>query len=1139
MLPIVPTLVLAFISFISSAFVILRIIIPILPPHPLSRRVPPSEFGLPNFKSLSAADKSHIWLAACDILALAIFVWQAASEYLGGPTGSAIITDPGSAIRLWIATTLRQTCLLIVAALTLVHVRLGQPVAFGAKHWMLWCPTLLLTATSTVLAGVLAGAGVETFFWGMLGYSASVAVASSVAFGCLIGTLIIIRRNLAALDDMREPWPPASAVTPVTPEKPRSSFATEDIQALKDGSSWITSRASSRCESVSAFSFSTHHTGHSRGASTASARAPVHPAAASHTSIPVRSPFWFAPPSPAPPVPPLPAPFRAPEGGTYNVADDPDPFRRIDPRIRMGSQSSWLSETPGWQHEASMSQWSFPASSPPSPYNSTNVSTPAGSAGHDYLSAQLLPTAGGVSRPVTPVRTSVLGGYGFAPDVSRAETSGAGLTSVMGNGEVDVSVYRAIGWLVTIWLPTGFCIPYYITSQMAVPSPAASLLMVLSVTISAPLLAANILLRSPIPIPSGLFDTSSEPPSVVYRAPTPCSSQAEDIVREYKRSGSTTVVDHGHRSGDVWLANGNASEGKSKVARALTMLQPKPKLSVLPPQEEDPIRTVSPPKPMPDADGMYNVPLTPQRHKSAEVDTTREFGTRKKDSKASSYYSGADDSVAIATQIMIAQRHYSALATTVKLPPSPKRMAPERAATTAVEVAASPERRRHSHLRARSGSSLHSIPHSAISGPPSTPLPPTPPALRLIKARHLAHRRSYSSADEFSFGPIEHDNTHEIDALSAGLLPLLVPGVGADIRVTEGWKSSPTVMAMHDKGRLSQVPAELGALDDIPSPRFHSTPHTKKAETQAEPRKASHKNHFSLSSLNLGRDGLHALSSWGSDLRRALDSKPSQYETLRPDIPEIRIEETRRTTVYGGEYVEQYLKAAGEDDSYLHPDSPGFTTGFPPSESLDVPESINMSRNSLLTLISALDDELQAVRPSSAASDATLFDFDPHADGAAASTPHELKTKHFSHDGAAPRAASPDMAGRTAPVVRPLAPKSKPSKHRAKKPSDGQENVAPPGLRPLALVPSTRPLALGKGMKPPRDKELRRLSELGENGRVRRDSGLKRALKPLRLGRSETTKQRAALREQELLPDVVVRPPSDGQHVGFSYSFNQ
>ncbi len=47
MIPLIPALVLAFISFIASAFIILRIIVPILPPHPLSKRVSPvrSFFG--------------------------------------------------------------------------------------------------------------------------------------------------------------------------------------------------------------------------------------------------------------------------------------------------------------------------------------------------------------------------------------------------------------------------------------------------------------------------------------------------------------------------------------------------------------------------------------------------------------------------------------------------------------------------------------------------------------------------------------------------------------------------------------------------------------------------------------------------------------------------------------------------------------------------------------------------------------------------------------------------------------------------------------------------------------------------------------------------------------------------------------
>lgn len=180
----------------------------------------------------------------------------------------AIAHDPAAAARLWFALTLRQTCLFVVSALTLLHVRMGRPVAFGGKHWMLWAPTLVLVATSTALAGVFAATNVTGLFVGLVAYSTSIAVFSSVVFGCLVGTLVIIKRNLASFNEIRDPWPPAKEIE----EKPRPSFATEDIDALKDGSSWITSRASSRCESVSAFSFSTHYTHYFRAASNASAR---------------------------------------------------------------------------------------------------------------------------------------------------------------------------------------------------------------------------------------------------------------------------------------------------------------------------------------------------------------------------------------------------------------------------------------------------------------------------------------------------------------------------------------------------------------------------------------------------------------------------------------------------------------------------------------------------------------------------------------------------------------------------------------------------------------------------------------------------------------------------------------------------
>lgn len=319
-----------------------------------------------------------------------------------------------------------------------------------------------------------------------------------------------------------------------------------------------------------------------------------------------------------------------------------------------------------------------------------------------------------------------------------------------------------------------------------------------------------------------------------------------------------------------------------------------------------------------------------------------------------------------------------------------------------------------------------------------------------------------------------------------------------------------------------------------------------------------------LCSLSLGKDGIHALSTWRSDLNRALENK-LQYTAVATN------DESRRNTIYGEEFAHanNYLKAVREEDEVSRPTSPArpySTTGFP--ETLDVPEGMNTARNSLATLISALDQELK-MPPPSAASEVTLFDFDPSHDGVVESTPHESKTRPAStkesippvpalppkkaskrssivyiksDENAAPApvpsqsqaTTSSGFADWSSRAVRPLMPKSKAAKLRVKTPKADQENVAPKGLRPLSLLqdrdqnrsvtPETRPLALGKSSKKNVD---------GEN--VRRESSFKRTLRPLRLGRSETTKQRAILREQEVIPDVVIRPPSE--FVGTSFNF--
>ena len=398
----------------------------------------------------------------------------------------------------------------------------------------------------------------------------------------------------------------------------------------------------------------------------------------------------------------------------------------------------------------------------------------------------------------------------------------------------------------------------------------ASILLMLSVTLSSPLLALNLLFRSPIPIPTELFETYSEPPSAVLRAPSPQSTAAGSYKcsHEYKRSGSVTVVES-RRSTDVWLTNGDAVDGKGRIGRAIGLLGPKPRLAVLPPegeklQNEEPLTPPLPMQMQPDR----SLPPTPaQSERSAEFGRTP--GRPRKESKASSYYSGASDSAAFQTQILIAQRHYSALAQTIAVPPSPT--APtgfERRASmdqVVLNVAVSGVEtkqvsRPSQHLRVRSVSSVTGNTSTdsrfPVSPPPASPLPPTPPSVRERKARMLSHRKSHSQSSSsvgFSFGPIAGDDMAEIDALSAKVLPLLVPGlkVGSDVRVRQDWDFTPSPRAAKAGTMRSSktVPLELGGSGystDFSSPIGHSTPAEQKPAPRERKASGHRRNHFSL-----------------------------------------------------------------------------------------------------------------------------------------------------------------------------------------------------------------------------------------------------------------------------------------------------
>ncbi|KAJ7167609.1 hypothetical protein C8R46DRAFT_1218540 [Mycena filopes] len=1123
MIPLLPALALAFLSFFSSAFVILRIVLPILPPHPLSRRVAPSEFGLPNFRSLSPADKSHIWLAGLDILALMLFIWQTINEYMGGPSAALTALDPASSLRLWIAMTLRQTCLLIVAGLTLLHVRLGRSVSFGAKHWMLWTPTILLVLTSTGIAVVLAGAQVPSLFIGLVSYTTTIAVLSSVAFCCLVGTLLAIKRNLAVIQDESEPWPPVRQME----QQPRPSFATEEIDAIRDGASWITSNASnasSRHNSVSAWSFST------RAQSTHGGRAQ-----GSHPSVPAKSSFWFSgsTPADAPPVPALP-----PLSPTAQGLSDPDPFRRADPednpRPRFDSQTSWLTSTNG-THKT-VSAWSYPTT-----HHQEDHEGPASRNGSSInLTAELLPSHTAVTRPGTPAmaNANVLGGYGFAPvQHSDAEKSLAALAAAPG-ATIDISVYRAVGWHFR------FLTSYFRNRTPHAPT-IASVLLILSVTLSSPLLALNLLFRSPLPIPHGLFDIRGDLPADTVRDTGRGGSvPTYKWSHEYKRSTSASVtVVEGRRSGDVWMSNGDAVDGKSKMSRALGMITPMPKLSVLPPEEDDSV-PLTPPLPMQNGDDS-SLPVS--IHNSTQDEMSAQFGRLRQDSKASSV---ANESMAYASQIMIAQRHYSALAQTMVLPSggSPeKRTSRGGHLVVASGVRASNPNRQSAHLRTRSTSS---VPHSPttdsfnISPPPAFPLPPTPEKVRAARLRQslLKHKKSFSSGG-FSFGAV--DDMNEIDALTAGVLPLLVPGlkVGSNMRIKEGQWTPPTSSSYgRAKGRSVKHLQEFGG--DFSSPDIHSTP----ARTRAPPKKTStHKrHHFSLPSLGLGKDGVHSLANWKDEISRALESQVGRYTAVPSNV------DLRRATVFGAESIPNTLQAVREEE-YEQRQSVRLTRGLSSRRlglQSDVPHDARVSMDSFRM-------------PISAASTATLFEFEAGMDSGpqAESTPHNsaINTKPATSKQRPPPLPLPvpehvrQPTTRRSSIVYISSPVDQMAPRSPLPPTDENSPISPSTMASIAQWSSrviAKPAKLqrkfsnavyGSNSKPG-SPGLRPLTLLGErdtnaNGGGTPPLSLRKKHNKLRVANGENAPPRRALgpmqqlarsdSRMQAIPDVLVRPPSE------------
>jgi len=317
------------------------------------------------------------------------------------------------------------------------------------------------------------------------------------------------------------------------------------------------------------------------------------------------------------------------------------------------------------------------------------------------------------------------------------------------------------------------------------------------------------------------------------------------------------------------------------------------------------------------------------------------------------------------------------------------------------------------------------------------------------------------------------------------------------------------------------------------------------------------------SSFGLGKDGIHSLTAWGADIRVALEHKVGQI-TSTPGNVDLG----RRFTVFGGETVPDAIP-----NLYVVQEEDGGATGLGRSMSTrslglraEVPHNVDPAARSSFASTNV---------PPSAASTVTLFDefvAELENEVQAQSTPHNsIATKVVSRQPAPPmprqtrrssilyiRSDDPVSSNPVEPsttitppstistlaqwstrAVRPLIPKASKLQRKTSK-ADAKSGSPGGNLRPLSLLQNrnlnstdlgagteTRPLSLGKARK------SRTAAAPVQDENAYPDSSVSarsKHLKPLKLARSDTAKMRGQLRKNEILPDVVVRPPSTGDY---------
>jgi len=385
-------------------------------------------------------------------------------------------------------------------------------------------------------------------------------------------------------------------------------------------------------------------------------------------------------------------------------------------------------------------------------------------------------------------------------------------------------------------------LPFSLASSLhptSVPVPFF-VLFIISIVVSSPLLALNIALHSQMPLPVTLFSAGDHQ----YGFPSLALPWFRSMSANQKgssRAQTPTVVDS-RRNGDIWLGRRKAVDGRSRIERIFALTVRVPKLTFMSNENIKELET--------------SVPRSTQRDDLATGNSENshsiieQVGGTSRQRHLTHDDSSMPSIVTIQHGILTAQRQVSARAMTLQLSPSPgpgsvdivKNQTPEPVTT----------QNQSPQHGLESSQSIEQLPARSTSRSFISPLPPTPEHLRAYRG----HVRC----------PVP--DTNQIDGLSAGMLPMLVPGLKISmgmIKENDEWTAG-----------LHTVPVCCSDSPQMPTP----------LNIQVVNEKTTNDKNFARSI----RKGLGSLgrSSVVSTLRRSIPislSSPENHTALPPPPP--------------------------------------------------------------------------------------------------------------------------------------------------------------------------------------------------------------------------------------------------------------